>query len=179
MSKVEKIVWKSEKANEVFVAGRVFCKLAVIFFLISLGIMIATLIELRNIELTSTKGIIFVTLCAISILEFLIFLVITVIIEYYGVFLEAIQRKKSTIIQKKSIKPILGDDMFMFRIVGIIWSITNIGMICFVYSCLDFTSEFGSILAILFSILFVISLIAGLPLSIFLGERLADHFSSI
>lgn len=69
--------------------------------------------------------------------------------------------------------------MFMFRIVGIIWSITNIGMICFVYSCLDFTDEFGSILAILFSILFLISLIAGLPLSIFLGERLADHFRSI
>ena len=179
MGKVEKLVRKSEKVNEVFVKGRVFCKLTIIFLLISVGIMIIFLKEFQNIELTDTKSIIFITSCAISSLEFLIFLVITVIIYYYGVFLEAIQRKKSTIMQKKSIKPILGDAMFMFRIVGIIWSITNIGMIFFVYSCLDFTDAFGSILAILFSILFVISLIAGLPLSIFLGERLADHFSSI
>ena len=169
MSKVEKIVRKSEKANEVFVAGRVFCRLAVIFFLISLGIMIATLIELRNIELTSTKGIIFVTLCAISILEFLIFLVITVIIEYYGVFLEAIQRKKSTIIQKKSIKPILGDDMFMAHIVGFILII--------IYICMMLALDLWLNLSDLFmAILFAVLLILVTPVSIFLGERLSDYF---
>ena len=102
MSKVEKIVRKSENANEVFVAGRVFCKLAVIFFLISLGIMIATLIELRNIELTSTKGIIFVTLCAISILEFLIFLGISTLCSLFLIgfisFSSFISRRKEVAI---------------------------------------------------------------------------------
>lgn len=169
MSKVEKIVRKSEKANEVFVAGRVFCKLAVIFFLISLGIMIATLIELRNIELTSTKGIIFVTLCAISILEFLIFLGISVIIEYYGVFLEAIQRKKSTIMQKKSIKPILGDDKFMAHIVGLI--------LITIYICMMFgLDSWLNLSDLLMAILFVVLLILVTPVSIFLGERLSDYF---
>ena len=179
MSSLEKLVRKSEKVNNVYVAGKVFFRLSVAFLFISFGIFIIGSIELRNTELTSTKDIIFITLCVISIFEFLIFMVLAAIIGIYGIFLEAIQSTKSSVIRKKSIKPILGDDMFMFRIVGIIWSITNIGMICLVYSCLDFTDEFGSILAILFSILFVISLIAGLPLSIFLGERLADHFSSI
>ena len=159
MSSLEKLVRKSEKVNNVYVAGKVFFRLSVAFLFISFGIFIIGSIELRNTELTSTKGIIFITLCVISILEFLIFMVLAAIIGIYGIFLE--------------------DDMFMFRIVWIILSITNIGMICFAYSCLDFTDEFGSILAILFSILFVISLIAGLLLSIFLGERLADHFSSI
>ena len=169
MSKVEKIVRKSEKANEVFITGRVFLKLAIIFLLISVGIMITTLIELRNVELTSTKGIILVTLCAISILEFLIFLVITVIIYYYGIFLEAIQRKKSTIMQKKSIKPILGDDMFMAHIVGFIF-IT-------IYTCMMFSLDSWLNLGDLFmAILFAVLLILVTPVSIFLGERLADYF---
>lgn len=172
MSSLEKLVRKSEKANEVFVAGRVFLKLAIIFLLISVGIMIATLIELRNIELTSTKGIIFVTLCAISILEFLIFLVIAVIIYYYGIFLEAMQRKKSTIMQKKSIKSILGDDMFMAHIVGFIF-IT-------IYTCMMVGLDSWLNLGDLFmAILFAVLLILVTPVSIFLGERLADHFSSI
>lgn len=179
MTSLEKLVRKSEKVNNVYVAGMVFFRLSVAFLFISFGIFIIGSIELRNTELTSTKGIIFITLCVISILEFLIFMVLAAIIGIYGIFLEAIQSTKSSVIRKKSIKPILGDDMFMFRIVGIIWSITNIGMIFFVYSCLDFTGEFGSIFAILLAIIFGISLSAGLPLSIFLGERLADHFSSI
>lgn len=169
MSKVEKIVRKSEKANEVFITGRVFLKLAIIFLLISVGIMIATLIELRNIELTSTKGIIFVTLCAISILEFLIFLGISVIIEYYGVFLEAIQRKKSTIMQKKSIKPILGDDKFMAHIVGLI--------LITIYICMMFgLDSWLNLSDLLMAILFVVLLILVTPVSIFLGERLSDYF---
>lgn len=172
MISLEKLVRKSEKVNNVYVAGMVFFRLSVAFLFISFGIFIIGSIELRNTELTSTKGIIFITLCVISILEFLIFIVLAAIIGIYGTFLEAIQRTKSSVIRKKSIKPILGDAMFMFRIVGIIWSITNIGMMFFVYSYLNITNEFGLILAILFAI----SLTAGLPLSIFLGERLADHF---
>lgn len=169
MSKVEKLVRKSEKANEVFVAGRVFCKLAVIFFLISLGIMIIFLKEFQNIELTHTKSIIFITSCAISSLEFLIFLVITVIIYYYGVFLEAIQRKKSTIMQKKSIKPIWGDDMFMAHIVGFILIIIYI---CMMF-CLDSWLNLGDLFM---AILFAVLLILVTPVSIFLGERLSDYF---
>lgn len=169
MNKVEKIVRKSEKANEVFVAGRVFCKLAVIFFLISLGIMIIFLKEFQNIELTDTKSIILITLCAISSLEFLIFLVITVIIYYYGIFLEAIQRKKSTIMQKKSIKTILGDDMFMAHIVGFI--------LITIYTCMMFGLDLWLNLGDLFmAILFAVLLILVTPVSIFLGERLADYF---
>ena len=169
MSSLEKLVRKSEKANEVFVAGRVFCKLAVIFFLISLGIMIIFLKEFQNIELTHTKSIIFITSCAISSLEFLIFLVITVIIYYYGVFLEAIQRKKSTIMQKKSIKSILGDDMFMAHIVGFIF-IT-------IYTCMMVGLDSWLNLGDLFmAILFAVLLILVTPVSIFLGERLADYF---
>ena len=169
MSKVEKLVRKSEKVNEVFVKGRVFCKLTIIFLLISVGIMIIFLKEFQNIELTDTKSIILITLCAISSLEFLIFLVITVIIYYYGIFLEAIQRKKSTIMQKKSIKPILGDDMFMAHIVGFI--------LITIYTCMMFGLDSWLNLGDLFmAILFAVLLILVTPVSIFLGERLADYF---
>ncbi len=169
MGKVEKLVRKSEKVNEVFVKGRVFCKLTIIFLLISVGIMIIFLKEFQNIELTDTKSIIFITSCAISSLEFLIFLVITVIIYYYGVFLEAIQRKKSTIMQKKSIKPILGDDMFMAHIVGFILIIIYI---CMMF-CLDSWLNLGDLFM---AILFAVLLILVTPVSIFLGERLSDYF---
>lgn len=169
MSKVEKLVRKSEKVNEVFVKGRVFCKLTIIFLLISVGIMIMFLKEFQNIELTDTKSIIFITSCAISSLEFLIFLVITVIIYYYGIFLEAIQRKKSTIMQKKSIKPILGDDMFMAHIVGFILII--------IYTCMMFVLDSWLNLGDLFmAILFAVLLILVTPVSIFFGERLSDYF---
>ena len=169
MGKVEKLVRKSEKVNEVFVKGRVFCKLTIIFLLISVGIMIIFLKEFQNIELTDTKSIIFITSCAISSLEFLIFLVITVIIYYYGVFLEAIQRKKSTIMQKKSIKPILGDDMFMAHNVGFILIIIYI---CMMF-CLDSWLNLGDLFM---AILFAVLLILVTPVSIFLGERLSDYF---
>ena len=95
MSSLEKLVRKSEKVNNVYVAGKVFFRLSVTFLFISFGIFIIGSIELRNTELTSTKGIIFITLCAISILEFLIFIVLAAIIGIYGIFLEAIQSTKS------------------------------------------------------------------------------------
>lgn len=172
MSMVEKIVRKSEKVNEVFVARRVFCKLAIIFLLILIGIMIIFWKYLENINLTDTKSIIIITSFVITYFEFLIFMLIAAIIECYRIFLEAIQRTKSSIIQKKSIKPILGDDMLMTGIVGFILIIIGMSMMFFLDSCLNLADVF-------FIILFVILLIALALLSIFLGERLANHFKNI
>ena len=71
--------------------------------------------------------------------------------------------------QKKSIKTILGDDMFMAHIVGFI--------LITIYTCMMFGLDLWLNLGDLFmAILFAVLLILVTPVSIFLGERLADYF---
>ncbi len=169
MSFYEKLVRKSGKADNVWLISKIFSILALIFLVLLIIGSAIFLKESETINLADTNHIIIITVNVITFFEFFIFLIISAILGYYCLFLDAIHRRKLDILEKKSIKPILKDTIFTISTVGIILILLDVCLAISLLIILDIDDELVLIISIILTLLEI-------PLAAILGSRISDYF---